>query len=66
RGNVAPTLVDPLLQSTEVVLDSAVAHEAAGMQALRAQDWSGAIAAFTRGLTVVRTTRHCGIGERAR
>ncbi len=52
RGTVAPLLADPLLESAEVVLDSAVAHEAAGMQALRAQDWTDAVAAFRRGLTV--------------
>lgn len=50
RGNVAPTLQDPLLQSADVVLDSAVSYEALGMQALRNQDWSGAITTFARGL----------------
>ena len=52
RGNVAPALPDPLLQSADVVLDSAVSHEALGMQALRSQDWAGAITTFARGLEV--------------
>ncbi len=52
RGTVAPVMADPLLESAEVVLDSAVSHEAAGMQALRAQDWAGAVAAFRKGLAV--------------
>lgn len=51
-GGVAPAMPDPLLRSTEVVLNSAVAHESVGMAALRAQDWAGAIAAFRRGLAV--------------
>jgi tetratricopeptide (TPR) repeat protein len=50
RGTTAPDLPDPLLQQAEVVLDSGVAHEALGMQALRRQDWAGAIQAFKRGL----------------
>lgn len=52
RGTVAPAMADPLLQVAEVVLDSAVSHEAVGMQALRRQDWAGAIQAFRRGLEV--------------
>jgi len=52
RGSVAPVMADPLMASAEVVLDSAVSHEAAGMQALRAQDWTGAVAAFRKGLVV--------------
>ena len=50
RGTTAPDLPDPLLQQADVVLDSGVAHEALGMQALRRQDWAGAIQAFKRGL----------------
>ncbi len=52
RGNVAPALPDPLLQSADVVLDSAVSYESLGMQALRNQDWSTAITTFARGLEV--------------
>ena len=50
RGTTAPDLPDPMLQEADVVLDSGVAHEALGMQALRRQDWAGAIQAFKRGL----------------
>jgi len=50
RGETPPDLPDPLLQQADVVLDSGVAHEAIGMQALRRQDWAGAIQAFKRGL----------------
>jgi tetratricopeptide (TPR) repeat protein len=50
RGTTAPDLQDPLIQQADVVLDSGVAHEALGMQALRRQDWAGAIQAFKRGL----------------
>lgn len=52
RGNVAPTMADPLLQSAEVVLESAVSHEGQGMQALRSRDWTGAVTAFRKGLDV--------------
>lgn len=52
RGTVAPALEDPVLQEAEVLLDSAVSHEAQGMQALRRQDWPGARDAFKRGLVV--------------
>jgi len=50
RGTTPPDLPDPMLQQADVVLDSGVAHEALGMQALRRQDWAGAIEAFRRGL----------------
>lgn len=52
RGATAPSLEDPMLQSASVVLDSAVSYESLGMQALRQQDWAGAIQAFRRGLEV--------------
>jgi len=50
RGTTPPDLPDPLLQQADVVLESGVAHEAIGMQALRRQDWAGAMQAFKRGL----------------
>lgn len=52
RGSVAPQLQDPMLQAATVVLDSAVSYESIGMQALRQQDWQGAVQAFRRGLDV--------------
>jgi len=52
RGNTAPDLPDPLLQQADVVLESAVSYEGIGMQALRRQDWGGAVQAFRRGLEV--------------
>lgn len=52
RGSAAPDLQDPILQSASIVLDSAVSYESLGMQALRAQDWAGAIQTFRRGLEV--------------
>jgi tetratricopeptide (TPR) repeat protein len=52
RGNVAPDLLDPLLQQADVVLESAVSYEGLGMQALRRQDWAGAVQAFRRGLDI--------------
>ena len=52
RGNTAPELPDPMLQNASVVLDSAASYEGIGMQALRRQDWAGAVQAFKRGLEV--------------
>ena len=52
RGNTAPELPDPMLQNASVVLDSAASYEGIGMQALRRQDWAGAVKAFKRGLEV--------------
>jgi tetratricopeptide (TPR) repeat protein len=52
RGAAVPTLEDPVLEQATVTLDSAVSYESAGMEALRRQDWNGAIAAFKRGLEV--------------
>jgi len=52
RGSAAPELQDPMLQAASVVLDSAVSYESLGMQALRQQDWPGAVQAFRRGLDV--------------
>jgi tetratricopeptide (TPR) repeat protein len=52
RGMVAPTLDDPVLEQATVRLDSAMSHESAGMEAIRRQDWSGAVADFRRGLEI--------------
>jgi tetratricopeptide (TPR) repeat protein len=52
RGTIAPSMDDPLLQSSEVVLASAVSFETLGMDALRRQDWNGAIEAFRHGLEI--------------
>jgi tetratricopeptide (TPR) repeat protein len=52
RGTTPPALEDPVLDGSTVVLDSAVSHESVGMQALRNQDWAGAIRAFRAGLEV--------------
>ncbi len=52
RGTVAPQMSDPLMESAEVVLDSPVSYEAAGMQALRAQEWPGAVSTFRKGLDI--------------
>jgi tetratricopeptide (TPR) repeat protein len=52
RGNGAPELPDPLLQESDVVLDSAVSYESLGMQALRHRDWTGAAQIFRKGLDV--------------
>lgn len=50
RGSRPPALDDPWLVEGEVTLDSAVSHEGLGMQALRNQDWRGAVDAFRRAL----------------
>ena len=50
RGNAFPDLIDPLMQPDEELLDSAVACEDRGMQALKAADWPAAAAAFRKGL----------------
>jgi tetratricopeptide (TPR) repeat protein len=52
RGTAVPALDDPVLEQASVALDSAVSYESAGMDALRRQDWNGAVAAFRRGLEV--------------
>jgi tetratricopeptide (TPR) repeat protein len=50
RGDAFPDLPDPFMQQDDEVLDSAVACEHRGMQALRIADWATAAAAFRRGL----------------
>ncbi len=50
RGTVFPDLADPLMQQDDEVLDSAVAYEGRGMQALRDEDFAAAAAAFRKGL----------------
>ena len=52
RGASAPALPDPLLQESEVVLDSAVSYEDRGLQALRSQQWAAAADAFRKGLEI--------------
>ena len=52
RGASAPALPDPLLQESEVVLDSAVSYEDRGIQALRSQQWAAAADAFRKGLEI--------------
>lgn len=52
RGTAAPALHDPVLEGATIVLDTAVSYENVGMEALRRQDWPGAIAAFRHGLQV--------------
>jgi tetratricopeptide (TPR) repeat protein len=52
RGSQYPTLDDPLMQDDEDVLDSAVAWEKRGMQALTNADFGAAIAAFQNGLAL--------------
>jgi tetratricopeptide (TPR) repeat protein len=49
RGTASPELADPLMQDGDI-LESAVALEGHGMQALRAADFAGAAAAFRKGL----------------
>jgi tetratricopeptide (TPR) repeat protein len=50
RGSTSPGLDDPLMADDGDILESAVAQEGRGMQALRAADFSGAAAAFRKGL----------------
>jgi tetratricopeptide (TPR) repeat protein len=52
RGTSPPALPDPLLQESEVVLESAVSYEDRGIQALRSQQWAAAAAAFREGLQI--------------
>ena len=52
RGSAFPELIDPLMPQDEEVLDSAVACEARGVQALKAADWNAAAAAFREGLAL--------------
>jgi tetratricopeptide (TPR) repeat protein len=50
RGEVWPTLPDPLRDQQDVRLESVSLYERRGVQALGAQDFRSAIAAFRRGL----------------
>jgi tetratricopeptide (TPR) repeat protein len=50
RGEVWPTLADPLRDQPDELLESVSLYERRGVQALGAQDWPSAIAAFRRGL----------------
>jgi tetratricopeptide (TPR) repeat protein len=52
RGSAFPDLIDPLMQQDDEVLDSAVAYENRGVQALKAADWPAAAAAFRKGLAL--------------
>jgi len=52
RGASPPALPDPVLQESEVVLESAVSYEDRGLQALRSQQWQAAADAFRKGLEV--------------
>ncbi len=52
RGSAFPDLADPLVQQDEEVLESAVAYEGRGMQALKSADWAAAAAAFRKGLAL--------------
>jgi tetratricopeptide (TPR) repeat protein len=50
RGDRWPDLADPLAQHDDDLLDSPVAYEHRGVEALQRQDWAAAAAAFRRGL----------------
>lgn len=50
RGNAWPALPDPLMDHFDAQLESVVAYENRGVQALRSGDFTGAAAAFRRGL----------------
>ena len=50
RGSAFPDLADPLMQQDDEILDSTVAYEARGIQALKMADWATAAAAFRKGL----------------
>lgn len=52
RGAAYPSLPDPFMQADDQLLDSAVAYEHRGMQALRGADFAAAEAAFRRGLAL--------------
>lgn len=54
RGNGSPALPDPLMQQVDVALESALSFEGRGMQALRAADFTTAIASFRKGLELSR------------
>lgn len=54
RGSTYPALIDPLMQPDEDLLDSTVAHENNGMQALRSGDLAAAESAFRKGLELDR------------
>ena len=50
RGSAFPELIDPLMPQDQDVLNSAVAYEDRGVQALKAADWNAA-AAFRKSST---------------
>jgi tetratricopeptide (TPR) repeat protein len=52
RGNTFPDLVDPLMREVDTVLESPIALEGAGLDALRSGDLAGATATFRRGLAL--------------
>jgi tetratricopeptide (TPR) repeat protein len=52
RGTTFPDLPDPLMQQDNEILDSAVAHETRGMQALKNAQPADAAAAFRKGLAL--------------
>jgi len=52
RGVSPPALPDPVLQESEVVLESAVSYEDRGNQALGSQQWAAAADAFRKGLEI--------------
>lgn len=61
RGDGWPDLEDPLRQDEDDVLDSPVAYEHRGVQALKNQDWAAAAGAFRKGLELAPadpTLRH--------
>ncbi len=55
RGNAWPALPDPLMDRFDAQLESVVAYENRGVQALRSGDFTGAAAAFRRGLELDAT-----------
>ena len=50
RGDVWPALSDPLRDQQSELIESVSVYERRGVQALGAQDWASAIAAFRKGL----------------
>ena len=50
RGNAWPALPDPLMEHFDAQLESVVAYENRGVQALRSGDFTGAAKTFRRGL----------------
>ena len=52
RGEVWPSLSDPLMAPQADALATVNVHESRGVQALGAGDWQGAVAAFRQGLEI--------------